>query len=40
VRILAASDEALRAKMIAYQDDLKQLVAAKNTALQAQISEI
>jgi 5-(carboxyamino)imidazole ribonucleotide mutase len=37
VRILAASDEALRAKMAAYQDDLKRLVAEKDAALQAQI---
>jgi 5-(carboxyamino)imidazole ribonucleotide mutase len=37
VRILAASDEALRAKMAAYQGDLKRLVAEKDTALQAQI---
>jgi 5-(carboxyamino)imidazole ribonucleotide mutase len=37
VRILAASDEALRAKMTAYQDDLKRLVAEKDTALQSQI---
>jgi 5-(carboxyamino)imidazole ribonucleotide mutase len=37
VRILAASDEALRAKMAAYQDDLKRLVADKDAALQSQI---
>jgi 5-(carboxyamino)imidazole ribonucleotide mutase len=37
VRILAASDEALRAKMTAYQDDLKRLVAEKDAALQSQI---
>jgi 5-(carboxyamino)imidazole ribonucleotide mutase len=37
VRILAASDEALRAKMSAYQGDLKRLVAEKDAALQAQI---
>jgi 5-(carboxyamino)imidazole ribonucleotide mutase len=37
VRILAASDETLRAKMAAYQDDLKRLVAEKDTALQSQI---
>jgi 5-(carboxyamino)imidazole ribonucleotide mutase len=39
VRILAASDETLRAKMAAYQDDLKRLVADKDTALQSQISD-
>jgi len=39
VRILAASDEALRAKMTAYQDDLKRLVAEKDTALQSRISD-
>jgi 5-(carboxyamino)imidazole ribonucleotide mutase len=37
VRILGASDEALRAKMAAYQDDLKRLVAAKDAALRATI---
>jgi 5-(carboxyamino)imidazole ribonucleotide mutase len=37
VRILAATDEALRAKMSAYQDDLKRLVAEKDSALQSQI---
>jgi 5-(carboxyamino)imidazole ribonucleotide mutase len=37
VRILAASDEALRAKMTAYQDDLKRLVAEKDATLQSQI---
>ncbi len=37
VRILAASDKALRARMTAYQDDLKRLVAEKDTALQSQM---
>ena len=33
VRILAAGDEALRARMVAYQEDLKRLVADKDAAL-------
>jgi 5-(carboxyamino)imidazole ribonucleotide mutase len=33
VRILAAADEALRARMAAYQEDLKRLVAEKDAAL-------
>jgi 5-(carboxyamino)imidazole ribonucleotide mutase len=33
VRILAAADEALRARMVAYQDDLKRLVADKDAQL-------
>jgi 5-(carboxyamino)imidazole ribonucleotide mutase len=37
VRILAASDEALRAKMVAHQEDLKRLVTAKDAALRATI---
>jgi 5-(carboxyamino)imidazole ribonucleotide mutase len=37
VRILAASDEALRSKMVAYQEDLKRLVAEKDAALQSEI---
>jgi 5-(carboxyamino)imidazole ribonucleotide mutase len=37
VRILAASDEALRSKMAAYQDDLKRLVAEKDAALRSTI---
>jgi 5-(carboxyamino)imidazole ribonucleotide mutase len=37
VRVLAASDEALRAKMAAYQEGLKRLVAEKDAALQAQV---
>jgi 5-(carboxyamino)imidazole ribonucleotide mutase len=37
VRILGASDEALRAKMAAYQEDLKRLVATKDAALRANI---
>jgi 5-(carboxyamino)imidazole ribonucleotide mutase len=37
VRILAASDEALRAEMAAYQEGLKRLVAEKDAALQAQV---
>jgi 5-(carboxyamino)imidazole ribonucleotide mutase len=39
VRILATSDEALRARMTAYQQDLKRLVAEKDAALQSQISD-
>jgi 5-(carboxyamino)imidazole ribonucleotide mutase len=39
VRILAASDEALRAKMAAYQDDLKRLVAEKDAALRSTIPD-
>ncbi|MEJ3741922.1 5-(carboxyamino)imidazole ribonucleotide mutase [Actinomycetes bacterium KLBMP 9797] len=35
VRILAASDEALRARMVAFQDDLVNLVTEKDTALRA-----
>ncbi|MFB9316781.1 5-(carboxyamino)imidazole ribonucleotide mutase [Cryptosporangium minutisporangium] len=35
VRILAASDPALRAKMVTFQDDLRALVAQKDAALQA-----
>jgi 5-(carboxyamino)imidazole ribonucleotide mutase len=35
VRILAASDAALRSKMAAYQQDLKRLVSDKDAALQA-----
>ena len=38
VRILAASDGALRAKMAAYQRDLADLVAAKDAALQDGLS--
>jgi 5-(carboxyamino)imidazole ribonucleotide mutase len=38
VRILATSDEALRAKMAAYQEDLKRLVADKDAQLQSAIS--
>ncbi|GAA1816668.1 5-(carboxyamino)imidazole ribonucleotide mutase [Planosporangium flavigriseum] len=37
VRILAATDEALRSKMAAYQEDLKRLVAEKDAALQSEI---
>jgi 5-(carboxyamino)imidazole ribonucleotide mutase len=37
VRILAASDRALRSKMAAYQEDLKRLVAEKDAALQPEI---
>jgi 5-(carboxyamino)imidazole ribonucleotide mutase len=37
VRILAASDEALRSRMAAYQEDLKRLVAEKDAALQSEI---
>ncbi len=37
VRILAASDEALRARMSAYQDGLKRLVAEKDAALNSAI---
>ncbi|MET7372905.1 5-(carboxyamino)imidazole ribonucleotide mutase [Micromonospora arida] len=35
VRILGASDDALRAKMTTYQQDLEKLVATKEAALQA-----
>jgi len=35
VRILGAGDEALRAKMTTYQQDLEKLVATKEAALQA-----
>jgi 5-(carboxyamino)imidazole ribonucleotide mutase len=38
VRILAASDSALRTLMASYQDDLKTLVAEKDAALQASIT--
>jgi 5-(carboxyamino)imidazole ribonucleotide mutase len=38
VRILAAADEALRSKMVAYQEDLKRLVAEKDAALQLELS--
>jgi len=37
VRILAASDPALRAKMAQFQDDLRALVATKDAALQASL---
>jgi len=37
VRILAASDPALRAKMAHFQDDLRALVATKDAALQASL---
>jgi 5-(carboxyamino)imidazole ribonucleotide mutase len=40
VRILAASDEALRSRMAAYQEDLKRLVAEKDAALQPAIADI
>ncbi|MFV2011995.1 MULTISPECIES: 5-(carboxyamino)imidazole ribonucleotide mutase [unclassified Micromonospora] len=36
VRILAATDPGLRARMLAYQQELVELVAAKDAALQAQ----
>ncbi|MCX5069328.1 5-(carboxyamino)imidazole ribonucleotide mutase [Micromonospora lupini] len=35
VRILGASDETLRARMATYQQDLEQLIKAKDAALQA-----
>jgi len=38
VRILAASDEALRARLVAYQRELTDLVAAKDAALQEQLA--
>jgi 5-(carboxyamino)imidazole ribonucleotide mutase len=38
VRILAAFDEGLRGRMVAYQEDLKRLVAEKDAALQSQIA--
>jgi 5-(carboxyamino)imidazole ribonucleotide mutase len=37
VRILGASDEALRSRMAAFQDGLRALVAEKNAALQKQL---
>ncbi|GAA0226650.1 5-(carboxyamino)imidazole ribonucleotide mutase [Cryptosporangium japonicum] len=38
VRILAAADETLRAKMVTFQDDLRALVATKDEALQKELS--
>ncbi len=38
VRILAAADETLRDRMSAYQAELEQLVADKETALRASLS--
>jgi 5-(carboxyamino)imidazole ribonucleotide mutase len=38
VRILAAADEDLRARMAAFQDDLRALVEAKDAALREQLS--
>ncbi|WP_320066023.1 5-(carboxyamino)imidazole ribonucleotide mutase [Micromonospora sp. RTGN7] len=37
VRILAAADEELRARMVAYQDSLEELVAEKEAALHASL---
>ncbi|MFI0792923.1 5-(carboxyamino)imidazole ribonucleotide mutase [Micromonospora rubida] len=37
VRILAAADEALRARMVAYQEGLEELVAEKEAALHASL---
>lgn len=37
VRILAAADETLRARMVAYQADLEQVVAEKEAALHASL---
>ncbi|GAA2699992.1 5-(carboxyamino)imidazole ribonucleotide mutase [Micromonospora olivasterospora] len=37
VRILAASDEGLRARMVAYQESLEKLVAEKEAALRASL---
>jgi 5-(carboxyamino)imidazole ribonucleotide mutase len=37
VRVLAASDAGLRARMVAFQRDLEQLVVAKDTALRASL---
>ncbi|MGB9376599.1 MAG: 5-(carboxyamino)imidazole ribonucleotide mutase [Mycobacteriales bacterium] len=37
VRILAAADDSLRARMVAFQADLARSVAAKNDALQGEI---
>ncbi|MFI7607202.1 5-(carboxyamino)imidazole ribonucleotide mutase [Micromonospora sp. NPDC049366] len=38
VRILAAADAELRARMVAYQEDLEKLVAEKEAALQASLA--
>ncbi|MFI5957846.1 5-(carboxyamino)imidazole ribonucleotide mutase [Cryptosporangium sp. NPDC051539] len=38
VRILAATDETLRAKMATFQDDLRALVATKDAALRKELS--
>nr|WP_035857754.1 5-(carboxyamino)imidazole ribonucleotide mutase [Cryptosporangium arvum] len=38
VRILAATDETLRARMATFQDDLRALVATKDEALQKELS--
>ncbi|MFG1927990.1 5-(carboxyamino)imidazole ribonucleotide mutase [Cryptosporangium sp. NPDC048952] len=38
VRILAASDSELRAKMVTFQDELRALVATKDEALQKELS--
>ncbi len=38
VRILAVADEAMRERMIAFQDGLRRAVAAKDAALQRQVS--
>ncbi|WP_428961829.1 5-(carboxyamino)imidazole ribonucleotide mutase [Micromonospora fluostatini] len=38
VRILAATDEGLRARMVAYQDSLEKLVAEKEAALHASLT--
>jgi len=37
VRILAASDDALRERMVAFQADLARMVAAKNDALRGEL---
>jgi len=37
VRILAASDEALRARMARFQQDLREQAQAKGTALRARV---
>jgi 5-(carboxyamino)imidazole ribonucleotide mutase len=39
VRILAASDDALRERMLAYQDELAALVAEKDRALRATLNQ-
>jgi 5-(carboxyamino)imidazole ribonucleotide mutase len=39
VRMLAAADEGLRARMVAYQESLRALVSTKDAALNASLAE-